>query len=534
MAFVTARETSSFDTDGLDDHGAVFALDEDEDESSPSPEADNQLTSLSRRQPSRFSSADPSASSSPPTHSTPSDQSPTRDEGRDSLSSQVIPLVPRRAEDWEPWKSVLHELYITQNRILRDIIMFMETNYNLKATPKMYKNQFARWGFFKYAVKTRPRARAHRASLAEKAHGGRLIVRHHKAIDEVITPMLHGNDRSRVMQAGLAAVRHFLHGFIDLDAAHLKSEEVAGFDDPIYRYFKVAMDMFDLRENVEGGRVLRLAFLQIERKIAAPSMKSFADLCLLVPHLLLESGRNDILTAYLRYLTRLAKLKFGSHPLTDIAASFSDLLDQPEDIMHYILVLSQINSDTICGLQDMLERNQVWARNLYLACLQTKGAGTATRNLHKHPMIRLESQSVYWAQNLIMQDPESEALTKQWLHKNFADDFAPRCEAYLEHVKEKVAAGEIPVMFSKMMECLYIGCLNDYYETMQDWPKVFEWGRKGLTLATNEQYVLWSIHLEELMRKQGSADEAEELERLRREHIWLERVRIQVDRLSLV
>lgn len=44
------------------------------------------------------------------------------------------PVVPRRIEDWEPWKGVLHDLYISQNRILRDIIQIMETNYNLKAT----------------------------------------------------------------------------------------------------------------------------------------------------------------------------------------------------------------------------------------------------------------------------------------------------------------------------------------------------------------------------------------------------------------
>ena len=44
------------------------------------------------------------------------------------------PIIPRRIEDWEPWKSILHELYITQNRILRDIIGIMDTKHNLKAT----------------------------------------------------------------------------------------------------------------------------------------------------------------------------------------------------------------------------------------------------------------------------------------------------------------------------------------------------------------------------------------------------------------
>ena len=44
------------------------------------------------------------------------------------------PIIPRKIEDWDPWKGVLHELYITQNRILRDIIGIMETKHNLRAT----------------------------------------------------------------------------------------------------------------------------------------------------------------------------------------------------------------------------------------------------------------------------------------------------------------------------------------------------------------------------------------------------------------
>jgi hypothetical protein len=44
------------------------------------------------------------------------------------------PIIPRRVEDWDPWKGVLYELYITQNRILRDIIGIMETKHNLRAT----------------------------------------------------------------------------------------------------------------------------------------------------------------------------------------------------------------------------------------------------------------------------------------------------------------------------------------------------------------------------------------------------------------
>ncbi|KAK3947687.1 Clr5 domain-containing protein [Pseudoneurospora amorphoporcata] len=65
------------------------------------------------------------------------------------------PMIPRKPEDWEPWKNIIHQLYIVQNHILKDIIVIMENTYHFKATPKMYKNQFVRWNFFKYAIKRR-------------------------------------------------------------------------------------------------------------------------------------------------------------------------------------------------------------------------------------------------------------------------------------------------------------------------------------------------------------------------------------------
>ncbi|GAB1317443.1 hypothetical protein MFIFM68171_07653 [Madurella fahalii] len=471
------------------------------------------------------------------------------------------PVVPRRIEDWEPWKAVLHDLYITRNRILRDIISIMETEYNLRATPKMYKNQFARWGFFKYAVKRRPRTKT--ASPTEQRQddspeGGAIILSR--------DVLMYDSDGSRSMQVGLSAVRRFLHGHMDLDPANRTAEEVAGFIDPCYRYFKAAMDLFDLKENIAGGRVLRLAFLQIERKISRPTMKSFSDLCFLVPHLLLESNRKDILAAYLRYLTRLATVKFGKHPVTELAASFAAMVDHPEQIMRYIMLLSQVNSDTISNVSGILERTARWARYQYLACQRTNmtpgddtgpwqqqplaatpdaatpdaatpDAATAVvavgRDRHDHHMIRLEAQSVYWAQNLVIRDPESDELAEQWLRRQFGEDFAPRCEALLAKLRARAAEGEFSPYFAKMVECLYVGWLSDYYETVRDWEKVFEWGRKGLSMSKEEQYVIWSIHLEELMRRYGNLEEAEELKRRRRAHVWLERVRVEVDRLSI-
>ncbi|KAH6623718.1 hypothetical protein F5144DRAFT_595840 [Chaetomium tenue] len=459
------------------------------------------------------------------------------------------PVVPRKNQDWEPWKGILYELYITQNRILRDIIGIMETKHNVRATSKMYKSQLESRPFLCSLPpselfgtgqgRSRAKAESPNDHSSDDSLDNALVL----SRDE----LLHADSGSRSIQCGLTAVRRFIHGHVDLDPSNLQVEEVAGFVDPCYRYFKVAMDLFDLRENLEGGRVLRLAFLQIERKISKPTMKTFSDLCFLVPHLLLESNRRDILSAYLHYLSRLAMVKFGKHPVSDLAASFAVLVDdRPDDIMRYIMLLSQLNSDTIASMPGMLDRNAEWARNQYLACQRTNNAQEPwsspsptddrvnnPRDRHDHHMIRLEAQSVYWAQKLIMHDPTSDEMADQWLRRQFTSDFGPKCEAYLARLKQMVATGGFPVVFARMMECLYVGWLYDYYETMGEWDRAFEWGLRGLELSTDEQYAIWSIHLEDLMRRHGRPEEAEGLTRRRREHSWLERVRLEVDRLAI-
>ncbi|KAH6615511.1 hypothetical protein B0J18DRAFT_281996 [Chaetomium sp. MPI-SDFR-AT-0129] len=453
------------------------------------------------------------------------------------------PIIPRKNQDWDPWKDVLYELYITQNRILRDIIGIMETKHNLRATSKMFKNQFARWGFFKYAIKGRSRAKVESPidQSSDDSLDGALVLSRDN--------LLHADNGTRSLQSGLTAVRRFILGHVDLEPANLQVEEVAGFVDPCYRYFRVAMDLFDLNENLEGGRVLRLAFLQIERKISKPTMKSFSDLCILVPHLLHESGRRDILSAYLNYLSRLATVKFGNHPIPELAASFATLVEErPEDAMRFIMLLSQVNSDTIGALPGVLDRTVEWARNQYLACQRTNapepwrspvsttssssGSSTSSEG-HDNHMLRLEAQSVYWAQKLIMHDPISDETALQWLHRRFSSDFVERCEGFITRLQQMVASGGFPIVFARMMECLYVGWLYDYYEARGQWEKAFHWGRRGLELSSDEQYAIWSIHLEDSMRRHGWAGEAEELTKRRREHAWLEKVRGEVDRLAI-
>jgi hypothetical protein len=118
------------DADDGDDSDVFFK----DESSSPDPEIEKPRL-VERRPPSKLSSGG---------RRIPSGVKSSKSAGKASASASKggvrspppspNPIIPRRAEDWEPWKTILHELYITQNRILRDIITIMDTNYNLRAT----------------------------------------------------------------------------------------------------------------------------------------------------------------------------------------------------------------------------------------------------------------------------------------------------------------------------------------------------------------------------------------------------------------
>jgi hypothetical protein len=407
----------------------------------------------------------------------------------------------------------------------------------------MYKNQLARWRFFKYAIKPRPRGKAEReAAAAEAAAAGddmSLVTSSSRSpsqsTDGLISPLFHGSSQTRSVQIGLTAVRDFLNRLIRVDPDAKKDMVVVGYQDPCFRFFTASMELFDQGENNQGGLFLRRAFIQIESLVSNMTVKGFSDVCFTIPHLLIECDRLDILAVYLRYLSELA-LRVNNQPVREVAASLTDLLDDPDAMIRFVMALTKANSDTIAAHTDAksLERTRKWAYNQYVACQRTSMRGTtAGEGRHNHRMLRVESQSVYWAQHVVMSSPESDALAELWMRRAFPDDFAPRTEALLAMVRDLAANGRLPPPYDRMMECLYIGWLSDYYETVEDWPKVFEWVRRGLDVSAGEQYQVWSIHIEGLMRKHGSPAEADELRSRRLSHDFLEEVRQQVENMTL-
>ncbi|KAK0620558.1 hypothetical protein B0T14DRAFT_604129 [Immersiella caudata] len=107
--------------------------------------------------------------------------------------------------------------------------------------------------------------------------------------------------------------------------------------------------------------------------------------------------------------------------------------------LEYIVLLSKVIAETISEHKEIKERTRKWAYNQYLAFQQSRGKGK-----HIHKITHLESQSVYWAQNLLMEDKDSDELAEQWLYRNFQPDFEERTLGYLVKAKAKAAMVKLP------------------------------------------------------------------------------------------
>ncbi|KAK0620796.1 Clr5 domain-containing protein [Immersiella caudata] len=78
-------------------------------------------------------------------------------------------VTPQTREDWDPWKPILERLYRDYNLPLRDVVTVMKEQSNLRATPKMYRAQFSRWGWRKYSVQPSERDPVRQAAVIRSA-----------------------------------------------------------------------------------------------------------------------------------------------------------------------------------------------------------------------------------------------------------------------------------------------------------------------------------------------------------------------------
>lgn len=137
-----------------------------------------------------------------------------------------------------------------------------------------------------------------------------------------------------------------------------------------YDHFVLALDAFLQRAHVDGGEILRQAFVEVEAAIQRDYSATFYYLFVDLPDLLLHYGRHDILTILLGHIKRLTSP--GAMRLKErvsgagLAALHALAETDPGALQHYIPTASGLWCDLLAELRGPRDRSTLLAKRNYL------------------------------------------------------------------------------------------------------------------------------------------------------------------------
>lgn len=257
--------------------------------------------------------------------------------------SSSIPAVaarfPQDAHDWDSAAPIIRELYMVQNLPLLRVIEIMTAEYGFKATARMYKSRFPKWGWAKNEKRKPPEKRAPRKARRSAATAQQQATDPEPSdLTDAGGPnpsswwpppptspadrlMLHESPYARHLYESCRALDVFISSWAARDDprwagdALLTSLSVQ----PLPSYVDTAVSHFEGGDYSQGGKFLRLAFLDVEKCIRDDHVLNIFGLLVEWGHPLTKfPGVNgvEVLVAFSKYVYQQALIHWGNHPIT--------------------------------------------------------------------------------------------------------------------------------------------------------------------------------------------------------------------------
>lgn len=190
----------------------------------------------------------------------------------------------------------------------------------------MYKAQFTRWNWHKYSkgAHERPGASLQRPPPRRGRKGrARASLSQEEGEEDVVNaPQLQTRlleaDESRHLTRALSAYRSLIATRAAAVTPFTRMGGASGgtYDPTMFSHFVGALKQLRRRGFVEGGRLLRLAFAELDAVVTGGHVAAAWDCCVAIPHHAAAAGRPDVLLTFLRHLTALcAARQPQGHPL---------------------------------------------------------------------------------------------------------------------------------------------------------------------------------------------------------------------------
>ncbi|KAK4213760.1 hypothetical protein QBC37DRAFT_315742 [Rhypophila decipiens] len=455
-------------------------------------------------------------------------------------------LIPTKPNHWESVKDVIEELYIHKNVRLKDVIEIMQVLYKFRATARMYKAQFAKWNWHKYSTGSAARARDRSKSIsptspnsssASTSHAGlpggkkkgtaRVFVVNGGQAMGIHRKLLEA-DESRHLATTMSACRRFILGWSEQDSRWKGVScftKMGHYDPSMISHFFAAMKEFQSKNFVQGGRLLRGAFLGLEDLVADGHVAAIWDCCVTIPQLTLNHGRRDILLTFLRYLSRLTAARVPGHPIATISRStlaFVEHLGNFNHVSAYTTLAWNLWSETIIQLLGYDNISTLHINRAYLIIQPTPDPVLTRRLITDYDRLVDKAMTSLGEDNTTALSLEYDALLTQLRFAMPDSQFQSRVERVLYKLTHKPDNANLkPVQWSADDRQIYRGSwyLSTVYaeDVAGDMDRARECRRAFFLSPPDGDWVQFALKMEERLRARGLAEEADEVRDKRQE-----------------
>ena len=411
---------------------------------------------------------------------------------------------------------------------------------------RMYKRQFAKWGWKKYnkagADKTglvAPRgARLKTEAQPAKTQGPAKVARHRStkpsatdivlAKQATVTRLLFENDGSYRFESILSSYAEYISGWSEPSMPwRSRHKRPAGSPQElsILQNFRAALDHFDEGENESGGVVLRRAFRQVEDAVADQNVEAIWDCCLAVPQLALSQGREDILLIFAKYLKQLTSVRLPGHPLTKLARDMERIAAQdPKELQNYITRAWKLWIDTITRVRGREDPVTIHLKRGYVILMTPEASIVRS----------LISEFENMAQNMLAAEgEESTTATILELENLLTRMYIPllstgtlvRADALLNGIlmrlEHKPCNKDVPIAMWNYVDRYLSFSAHNFLASIADFTGEFQVAeaRRAMILTAPKDgfWVQTAAQLEKYLREEGRHEEADEIARQRLE-----------------
>ncbi|KAH8886323.1 hypothetical protein GQ53DRAFT_844876 [Thozetella sp. PMI_491] len=436
----------------------------------------------------------------------------------------------RTGDDWETVKPMIKELYMHQNVRLKDVIQIVQSAYKFRATPRMYKAQFAKWNWHKYKTATHEGREAggdgnRAAAVGRKGTtASNLGLGFVPPVQAPTRPL--EDDQTRELLTAMATHRAAIWNWTEQDPRWDPSKSfthMGAYEYNLCGYFIAAMDHLHKGEFYDGGRLLRASFLEVEGLIMDGHIVGTWDMCVLVPQLALNYGRKDIADTFFRYVLALTDSKAPNHPAGRIIRSlmaFSE--DNFDKLEYYTHSAWMVWTDTLVHMLGQDTVHTLLATRAYLCMRKETDPDIVKKLLEDYEKLVAQSNAALGTDSTEAASLAYDAMYAELRFSVPGEKFADRAKELLWRVTTRETnKGTPPATWSSGDRHVYRGgwfLTATYCVSIGDEQGLQEALGTFLSAPMDGSWLHMAVRLETVLRTNGRLAEAHQINAARRNY----------------